>query len=377
MLFSLESQRYGLLSAPRPPLDPLFVLDVNTVQVGHIATCMVQSNILVSFFILTVSSLFYQDRRRHHHHQQQQHRRRHLPPPTTMSPELLVAPSKEEVSNALCNKIVTIASDAIRKNDNNSFTIALSGGSLPKFLSKLSATFEERGIDPKWDCWHVFLADERCVTLEDDDSNLKSIRSNFLDNSSCPNQIPHNQIYGIDQELVQRLLLLNEGNNDDTAKTAAAADAIAVRYEEIMNKVLLNDGSSPSFLDLAVLGFGPDGHTCSLFPGHPLVTAPTKTRWVESITDSPKPPPCRVTLSMSFLNERTNHVIVCGAGASKHPILKDVFILEGDSARSQQQGMVTHHPKMASPPPYPCAMVAPKESLTWIVDSDAMDSGDK
>jgi hypothetical protein len=70
-------------------------------------------------------------------------------------------------------------------------------------------------------------------------------------------------------------------------------------------------------------------------------------------------------------------VIFCGAGESKSPILKDTFSSiefgkeEGDS--TWYQAVLT------TPAPYPSGMVIPcvaedtsSNSLTWIVDADAM-----
>jgi 6-phosphogluconolactonase len=132
-----------------------------------------------------------------------------------------------------------------------------------------------------------------------------------------------------------------------------------------------------SHVSFIITGFGPDGHTCSLFPGHDLLKEQTK--WVAAIEDSPKPPPKRITLTFPVLNKQTRHVIFCGAGGSKSPILKDIFssvIAQADDAYQVADG-VRYTASLTNPAPYPCAMVYPdsdgnENTLTYVVDADAM-----
>ena len=74
-------------------------------------------------------------------------------------------------------------------------------------------------------------------------------------------------------------------------------------------------------LDLAVVGMGPDGHVASLFPGHAQVSQEGP---VLAESDSPKPPPARLTLSLPVIAAATE-VWVVAAGAAKADALARAF----------------------------------------------------
>jgi len=284
---------------------------------------------------------------------------------TSYKGRLLVSSSKATIAPLLHSTIISACSSALASRD--VFTIALSGGSLPSFLASLSESFADAKVDPQFDKWHVILADERCVPStgpNSDDSNLRSCREKFVDASG----IPTDHIYGIDESQLSGM----------DADPAGCTNGIARSYQdEVVTPVLSKSGG---MLDLALLGFGPDGHTCSLFPDHDLLREDTKL--VAGIVDSPKPPPQRITLTLRVLNGgMTRRVVFCGAGGSKGPILRAVFAT-GVDLKAFKQGGIDHPDGLeityADPAPFPCGMVRPGGSgnnnepvVDWVVDKDA------
>jgi 6-phosphogluconolactonase len=79
-----------------------------------------------------------------------------------------------------------------------------------------------------------------------------------------------------------------------------------------------------NFMDLTILGLGPDGHVASLFPGAAQIDRLEK---VIAITDSPKPPAVRASFTMSMINASTI-IWIIAAGASKAEAVTK--IIEGD-----------------------------------------------
>jgi len=172
------------------------------------------------------------------------------------------------------------------------FSCALPGGSVAEVFLPVLA----RAPVP-WERVEFFWGDERAVGPDDPDSNYGLAKRLLLDP------------IGADARRVHRMV----GEGGDLEAAARAYDAEMAR--------VLGD---PPHLDLVVLGIGPDGHVCSLFPGHPLLRE--RERDVATITDSPKPPPRRLTFTMRPL-ELARSICIAGFGTAKaqaiHALLEE------------------------------------------------------
>lgn len=164
------------------------------------------------------------------------------------------------------------------------FTLAIPGGSSPRTVFAELADPEAAGEFP-WDRTHLFWVDERAVPIGHADSNYGSFASQVLPG------LP------IKSDRVHRM-------KGELGPVGGAAD-----YARTMMAVLGEGGT----LDAVLLGVGEDGHVASLFPGADELSADGT---VIGITDSPKPPPERITLTMPVLRS-AKLVVVLGFGAGK------------------------------------------------------------
>ena len=145
--------------------------------------------------------------------------------------------------------------------DSTARTLVVAGGSTPKRAYRLLA---ERPL--AWGRVTVLFGDERCVPPSDPESNYRMAKQELLD------RVHPGSVHRMPAEL--------------------GAEEGAQLYDRVVR------GLSP--LDLVLLGMGPDGHTASLFPGHPALDAPGCAAPVHG---APKPPPDRVSLTLGALRE--------------------------------------------------------------------------
>jgi len=199
--------------------------------------------------------------------------------PETVPPEVVVD-SPEHLAETLAWRLEEDASQAIAARGR--FSLALPGGSVASaFFPRLARA----GVD--WARTDFFWVDERAVPPEDPESNYGAAERLWL----TPAGVPPARVHRM-------------------AAAAVNLEAAAAAYEYEMIRFL---GRPPS-LDVALLGMGPDGHVCSLFPGHPLLLE--ERRLVAAVHDSPKPPARRLTLTLPALAS-AGRVVVAAPGEAK------------------------------------------------------------
>ena len=105
--------------------------------------------------------------------------------------------------------------------------------------------------------------------------------------------------------------------------------------------------------DVVMLGMGPDGHTCSLFPGREDDVL--STRDAVAVVDSPKPPSLRLSMTPARLS-RSTEVWLVASGTAKAPAVAAALAPAGGSV---------------DPVEVPAAAPRGREATVWWLDRDA------
>ena len=196
----------------------------------------------------------------------------------------------EELARAVADVVVRAAAESIAAREG--FRLAVPGGRTPARLYALLASdgYREK-ID--WSRVTILFADERAVSPAHPDSNYRLVRAALIGPA------------GIPEENVHRM------RGEVSGLKAEAHDYEAFLVEPI---------------DLLLLGVGSDGHIASIIPG--TAVAEEKIRRVVAVTNSPKPPPSRLTLTPRAIRE-AREVAVMVSGPDKAAVVAQALTGEG------------------------------------------------
>jgi 6-phosphogluconolactonase len=183
------------------------------------------------------------------------------------------------------------------------FAMAVSGGHTPWVMLRALANLEV-----PWAAIEIFQVDERVAPPGDPDRNLTHLHKSLLEHVP----ISREQIHAMPVEM-------------------SDLDAAAKQYAATLREVL----GSPSVLDLAHLGLGPDGHTASLVPGDPVLKVTDSDVGVTGVYMGRR----RMTLTYPMLN-RSRKILWLVTGAEKVEMLSrlqagDTSIPAGGISREQ------------------------------------------
>jgi 6-phosphogluconolactonase len=241
-----------------------------------------------------------------------------------MSPVIERYPDSDALVAAAGDRLVDAITDAIDKRGRAQ--IVLTGGGTGVGLLKRVG---ERAEKIDWSKVHVYWGDDRYVPEDDDERNDKQARAALLDHIDIPAANVHP-------------MSPSDGEYGDDL------DAAALAYEHVL-AANADDGQPVPDFDVHLLGMGGEGHVNSLFPGTPAVQE--TQRFVVGVSDSPKPPPRRITLTLPAV-QRSREVWLVVSGAAK-----------ADAVAAAIGG--------AKPVDVPAAGAVGREATVWLLDEDA------
>jgi 6-phosphogluconolactonase len=203
---------------------------------------------------------------------------------------VVVVPDADILASTVAARLVIKIIDA--QAVHGSASVVLTGGRVAaKVLRSVRELPASAAID--WSRVDLWWGDERYLPSGDPDRNETQAREALLD------KLP------LDPARVHAMPASDGPDGED-------ASAAASRYAGELAGAAGTGGGLPRF-DVLMLGVGEDGHVASLFPGHPVLR---ETGTTAATFDSPKPPPTRVTLTLSTIRS-ADEVWLIAAGPDK------------------------------------------------------------
>ena len=201
--------------------------------------------------------------------------------------DLTLYADPQELLEEILSQLIEVVETGLRVN--GIFHLALTGGTLGTDLNRALVAHVNSEPD-LYQGLHIWWSDERFVERGSSDHNCAPMHQMVSNKNLNIHNVPaSNEVASIEEAVEDYLTQLGE-----------------------------------NFMDLTILGLGPDGHVASLFPGSDHLDRLEK---VIAISDSPKPPAVRATFTMSMINSSTL-VWIIASGASKAEAVTK--IIEGD-----------------------------------------------
>jgi 6-phosphogluconolactonase len=223
-----------------------------------------------------------------------------------MTPPLVVVHRDAALlARAVAARLVTALVDA--QAARGSASVVLTGGGIGvASLRELAAIPARDAID--WDALDVWWGDERFLPTGHPERNETQARAALLD------------AVDLDPARVHPLGASDgpAGDDLDAAAERYTAELAAAAHPE-------DRGPVPRF-DVLLLGVGPDGHVASLFPETPALY---DERLVVPVRGAPKPPPNRLSLSLSAINA-AREVWLVTAGEEKAGAVRNALSGAGE-----------------------------------------------
>jgi len=221
-------------------------------------------------------------------------------------PRALVHDSPGQLARDVASRLLTVLT--AMQAEGRTPHIALTGGSI---ADKIHAEVARQtpGSPVRWDHVEVWWGDERFVPRDDPQRNALQAHRTLLDH------IPVNPSR------------VHEISSSDEADSP---DAAAVMYSDMLR----NSGAGD--FDVVMLGLGRNGHVASLMPHSPALHVTDEI--AVGVTNSPKPPPNRVSLTFDALNH-TRETWFVVAGEDKAEAVARALAEEGSIEETPARGI--------------------------------------
>jgi 6-phosphogluconolactonase len=204
--------------------------------------------------------------------------------PQSPQPEIFVEPTAEALAGRAGGE-ACVALAAAQRARGEAQLVITGGGILEHVLAAIADVPQHETVD--WARVHVWWGDERYVPSGSDDRNDRPAAAKLID------RLP------FDPAKVHRMPASDAGFARGSGQDSDGLDAAADSYAAELAAAAPDGAAVPAF-DVVLLGLGPDGHCCSLFPNHPGTKVLDKA--VIGVRESPKPPPERLSLTFPTLD---------------------------------------------------------------------------